>query len=145
MKTRGALLAMAGAVLFTACAHKIDPGAGVYLYVAPNGTITLWGEQYLHVDEIPEQLKERGATPETRINIIEQGEIPRQYLENLAAEIGNGGFPNCTIRMRRKATTSVQVKGTGISAPAPAKPPKVVRGTQVPADSDYKPHDGKFR
>lgn len=146
MKTRLAILAMACATLFTACAHRIEPGASVYLYVAPNGSITLWGEQYHHIDEVPEQLKQCGATPETRINIIEQGEIPRQYLEGLAAELGNAGFPNCTIRMRRKATTSVQTRGTGVSAPPPAKVPKVVRGSHGPVtDGAKQQQTGKYR
>lgn len=94
---------LATALLMGCATTKIPKGRPAYVYVAENGIVSFRGDTFKAI-ELPERLIKAGATPETPINIIAQGEVPRAHLTELAMACGRVGLPNCIIREKLKIT-----------------------------------------
>lgn len=96
------------ASLAAGCASRLPADQPVYVYVADNSVVTFRGEP-LKAGDLPERLLKAGATPQTHIYIVAQGDVPSAFLTQLAVDCGRAGLPDCTIRERKRITIE---KGT---------------------------------
>lgn len=122
--TAAALLAL----LAAGCASRIPAGRPAYVYVADNAVVTFRGET-LKAKELPERLKKAGATPQTQIFLIAQGDVPSAYLSELAMLCGRAGLPDCAIRERMKISVE--------------KPSAVVHDVNAPMREELSEKKGK--
>ncbi len=90
---------------------RIPKEGAAYIHVAANGVTTFMGEP-LGVDHLAKQLKRAGATQDTLIKLIPQGEVPELILHSIAGALGRGGLPRVVIVEPRKAVTIVDGQTT---------------------------------
>lgn len=111
-------------LLFSGCATRLEPGRPLYVYVAENGIVTLRGES-LPSGDLPKRMLRMGATPQTRIQLVVQGDVPRSHLNSIVSSCGAAGLPNCSIKEPQRIYILKQ-KHTG-RLPAPPRKTKPVR------------------
>jgi len=83
-----ALLACGAAGCLTPRLRQND---AAYVYVAGNGIVTFWGE-VVPLAELPERLKSAGATPQTTVKIVPQGDVSERLLKSIAGGLGRQGL-----------------------------------------------------
>lgn len=97
---------------------RLPEGSAAYLHVTANGMITFWGEP-VALSRVAEVLQKAGATHETLVKIIPQGEVSERLIRSLAGSLGRNGFRRVAILEPRKAVTVVAGK-TQAEVPADA-------------------------
>ncbi len=103
---------------------RIKPDETAYVYVAENGVITFLA-QPVRLSELPEALKDAGATARTPIMIKAQGDVSERLRNSLASALRRQGFARAMFVGETKASAYVvgeDGKPLPIS-PAPASKP----------------------
>ena len=98
---------LAGLLASSCMTGRLSGGSSAYVYVAANGVITFWGEP-VGLEELPRRLKQAGATRETPIKIVPQGDVSERLLRSIAGNIGRKGLPRVLILEPRKAVLIVE-------------------------------------
>ena len=98
---------LAGLLASSCMTGRLSGGSSAYVYVAANGVITFWGEP-VGLEELPRRLKQAGATRETPIKIVPQGDVSGRLLRSIAGNIGRKGLPRVLILEPRKAVSIME-------------------------------------
>ena len=110
---RTSCLCLAIALFTGAClSSRLPKGSAAYVHVAGNGVVTFWGEP-VALDELAAKLKKAGATRDTVIKLIPQGDVPDRLMRSIAGNIGRNGLTTVVIMEPRKAV--VIANGTTVS------------------------------